>query len=179
MNIRIRQETPADYPAVSSLIQEAYRSVAYSDKKEHLMVERLRKSSAFIAQLSLVAQADTDELVGHIMFTKLHIQDGHQRFPGLALAPLSIPPAFQQQGIGSELIKASHSIAHDLGYPFCVVLGHANYYPKFGYERLSGYPIELPIQVADENKMIIAFVENGLAGVKGEIVYANDFFGGP
>ena len=60
MNIHIRQELPADYLAVSSLIQEAYRHVAYSDKKEQLMVDRLRKSSAFIPQLSLVAQADTD-----------------------------------------------------------------------------------------------------------------------
>lgn len=179
MNIRIRQETPADYPAVASLIQEAYRSVAYSDKKEHLMVERLRKSSAFIPQLSLVAQSDTDELAGHILFTKLHIQDGHQHFPGLALAPLSIPPTFQQQGIGGQLIGAGHRIAHGLGYPYCVVLGHATYYPKFGYQRLSDYPIELPFQVADENKMIIVLAENGLAGVKGEIIYANEFFSEP
>lgn len=179
MNIRIRQETPADYLAVSSLIQQAYRPVAYSDKKEHLMVDRLRKSSSFIPQLFLVAQADTGGLVGHILLTKLHIQHGQQRFPGLALAPLSIPPAFQQQGIGSGLIRASHTIAHALGYPYCVVLGHATYYPTFGYQRLSTYPIELPIRVADENKMIIALAENGLAGVRGKLVYANEFFSAP
>jgi len=179
MTIHIRQETPEEYPAVSNLIQEAYRSVAYSNKKEHLMVERLRNSPSFIPQLSLVAQADINELAGHILFTKLHIQDGQQRFPGLALAPLSIPPAFQQQGIGSELIRAGHCIANRLGYAYCVVLGHASYYPKFGYERLSKYPIELPIQVADENRMIIALTENGLKGVQGTIVYANEFFSEP
>lgn len=143
------------------------------------MVERLRNSTSFIHQLSLVAQADTDELVGHILFTKLHIQDGHQRFPGLALAPLSILPAFQKQGIGSELIKAGHRIANGLSYPYCVVLGHASYYPKFGYQRLSNYPVELPIQVADENRMIIELTENGLKGVQGTIVYANEFFSEP
>ena len=179
MNICIRQESPADYPAVSSLIQEAYRQVDYSDKKEQLMVDRLRKSSAFIPQLSLVAQTDTDELVGHILLTSLHIQHGHQRFPGLALAPLSIPPAFQHQGIGSQLIRKSHAIAKALDYRFSVVLGHASYYPKFGYERLSKYPIELPIRVADANQMIIALAEEGLAGVTGTIVYADEFFGEP
>jgi len=176
MNILIRQETPADWDAVSALIQEAYRQVAYSDKKEQLMVDRLRKSNAFIPQLSLVAQADTDELVGHILLTKLHIQHGHQRFPGLALAPLSIPPACQHQGIGGQLIRASHAIAKALGYTYSVVLGHASYYPKFGYERLSKYPIELPIRVAEENSMIRALAKNGLAGVRGKIVYANEFF---
>ncbi|AKD54585.1 GNAT family N-acetyltransferase [Spirosoma radiotolerans] len=176
MNILIRQETPADYKAVSNLIQEAYRQVAYSDKKEQLMVDRLRKSTAFIPQLSLVAQLDTHELVGHIMLTKLHIQDGHQQYPGLALAPLSIPPAFQHQGIGSQLIRASHKIAKAQGYRYSVVLGHATYYPKFGYERLSQYPIELPIRVADENSMIRALAENGLEGVKGQVVYASEFF---
>ena len=176
MTIRIRQETPEDWNAVSTLIQEAYRQVAYSDKKEQVMVDRLRQSSSFIPQLSLVAQADTNELVGHILLTKLHIQDGHQRFPGLALAPLSIPPAFQHQGIGSRLIRTSHAIAQDLGYTYCIVLGHATYYPQFGYERLRQYPIELPIRIADENSMIRALAENGLTGVRGKVVYANEFF---
>lgn len=177
--MHIRQETPADRDAVSTLIQEAYRQVAYSDKKEQLMVDRLRNSSAFIPQLSLIAQADTGELVGHILLTKLHIQNGHQRLPGLALAPLSIPPAFQSQGIGSQLIRASHAIAKDLGYTYCIVLGHATYYPKFSYERLSQYPIELPIQIADENSMITALTENGLVGVRGKVVHAHEFFSQP
>ncbi|CAN5331023.1 N-acetyltransferase [soil metagenome] len=176
MTMHIRQETPADYIAVSALIQAAYRQVPYSDKKEQLMVERLRQSSAFIPQLSLVAQANTGELVGHILLTRLHIQHQHQRYPGLALAPLSIPPAYQNQGNGSHLIRSSHAIAQSLGYAYSIVLGHATYYPKFGYERLSQYAIELPIQVADENSMIMALQENGLAGVRGKVVYANEFF---
>ena len=176
MTIHIRQETPADYAGVSALIQAAYRQVSYSDKKEQLLVDRLRKSSAFIPQLSLVAQTDTDELVGHILLTKLHIQHHHQRFPGLALAPLSITPAYQSQGIGSQLMWESHAIAKALGYAYSVVLGHATYYPKFGYELLSKYAIELPIRVADENSMIRALAENGLAGVKGRVVYATEFF---
>ena len=117
--------------------------------------------------------------MGHILLTSPHIQHRHQHFPGLALAPLSISPAFQHQGIGSQLIRESHAIAKVLGYRFSVVLGHATYYPKFGYERLSKYSIELPIRVADANRMIIALAENGLAGVKGKIVYADEFFSEP
>lgn len=172
----IRQETPADYPAVSALIQAAYRQVPYSDKTEQLMVERLRQSSAFIPQLSLVAQTDTGELVGHILMTKLHIQHGHQQYPGLALAPLSVTPAYQHQGVGSRLVRSIHAVAQTLGYAYSVVLGHATFYPRFGYERLSQYAIELPIQVADENRMIMPLQENGLAGVQGNVIYANEFF---
>lgn len=176
MTVHIRQETPADYQAVSTLIQAAYRQVPYSDKKEQLMVERLRKSSAFIPQLSLVAQADTGELVGHILMTKLHIQYQHQHYPGLALAPLSITPDYQCRGIGSQLIRSNHAIAQALNYAYSIVLGHAAFYPRFGYERLSKYAIELPIQVADENSMIMALRENGLAGVTGRVIYTNEFF---
>ena len=74
MPIQLRQETPADYEAVSALIQAAYQQIPYSDHKEQNMVDRLRHSSAFIPQLSRVAQTDSGELVGHVMLTKLHIQ---------------------------------------------------------------------------------------------------------
>lgn len=76
--MHVRQEPPADYADVSALIQAAYIQVSYRDKKEQLMVDRLRKSDAFIPQLSLVAQTDTGDLLGHILLTKLHIQHQHQ-----------------------------------------------------------------------------------------------------
>lgn len=176
MIINVRQETESDHTAIANVIIDAYKDVGYSNKREQFMVERLRKSSSFIPELSLVAEGDHGNIVGHILLTKIHIQNQDQSYEGLALAPVSIKPAYQNQGIGSALIRQSHSIAKDLGYTYIVVLGHAKYYPKFGYELTSNYTISIPIKVAEANCMIIALTESGLSGVTGMVTYPGEFF---
>ena len=174
MSIRIRQETSSDYPAVAEAIKSAYQDVGYSNHREQFMVERLRNSDAYIPQLSLVAEVD-QEIVGHIMLTKIVIHTQNASFASLALAPLSIVPEFQGKRIGSQLVIEAHRIAKELGYQSIVVLGHANYYPRFGYEPLKKYGLELPFAVREENCMVVSLTENGLAGVTGKIEYAPEF----
>ena len=176
MKINVRQETESDRTAIADVIIAAYKDVYYSNKREQIMVERLRKSSSFIPELSLVAEDDNGNMAGHILLTKLQIQHQDQSYEGLALAPLSIKPDYQNQGIGGTLIMESHSIARGLGYKYIVVLGHAKYYPKFGYELISNYTISLPIKVAEANCMIISLIENGLSGVAGKVIYPEEFF---
>lgn len=174
--IKVRQESKFDIDAVSNTIIAAYKDVAYSNKREQLMVDRLRKSNAFIPELSIVAENENENIVGHILLTKIYIQNQNHLYEGLALAPLSIKPEFQNKGIGGRLIIESHLIAKELGHKYIVVLGHSKYYPKFGYELTSKYHIEVPIKVHEENCMIISLAENGLSGVSGMVVFSKEFF---
>ena len=175
MELRLRQETITDFKAVFEIIEEAFRSEEYSDNTEQYLVERLRKSPAFIPQLSLVAESN-NEVVGHILLTKIVIKNDQDSFESLALAPVSVKPSHQKLGIGGQLIKESHRIAKELGHKSIVLLGHAEYYPKFGYQLCRNYGIKIPFEAPDENCMVIELVEGGLNGVNGVVVYAQEFY---
>ncbi|MGI4789149.1 MAG: GNAT family N-acetyltransferase [Janthinobacterium lividum] len=174
MKISMRQETPSDYAAVAEAIKSAYEDVGYSNHREQFMVERLRNSDAYIPELSLVAESD-QEIVGHLLLTKIFIRNQEKSIASLALAPLSVVPEFQGKGVGSQLVIEGHRIAKALGYQSVVLLGHADYYPRFGYEPMKKYGLELPFAVREENCMVISLTENGLSGVTGRVVYPPEF----
>ena len=174
MEITIRQEKPNDFKSVFDLIKEAFKSMEMSDHKEQFLVDRLRKSSAFIPELSLVAEVE-NKIVGHILLTKLKIKNNQNEFESLALAPVSVLPDYQGKGIGGLLIKKSHRKAKELGYKSIVLLGHETYYPKFGYQQAYKFGIELPFDVPNENCMVIELIENGLNGVNGLVEYPKEF----
>lgn len=175
MNIIIRQEKSSDYQQVFALIEEAFRTMEKSDHREHFLVERLRNSEAFVPELSLVAELD-GKIVGHILLTKIKIVNGNKSVDSLALAPVSVSLGVQKKGVGRELIEAAHQKAKDLGYRSVVVIGHPEYYPKFGYEELQKYGIELSFEVPSEAAMVVELVENGLQGVSGKVEYAKEFY---
>lgn len=172
MKINIRQENQADYQIVFNLIEKAFLNKVYSNHKEQFLVERLRNATAFIPELSLVAEID-DQVVGHILLTK--IKNTRQTFDSLALAPVSVLPAFQKQGIGGQLIEFAHKKAKELGHQSIVLLGHKNYYPKFGYSQADQFQIELPFDAPKENCMAIELTNNGLKGVNGLVEYPKEF----
>ncbi len=148
--MNIRQETTADYVSVYNVVRTAFAAAEQSDGHEQDLVTALRKSESFIPELSLVATAH-GKITGHILFTKAVIG----RRTELALAPLSVLPAYQNQGIGLMLMTEGHRIARKLGYDYSVVLGHAQYYPKAGYRPASLYGIKAPFAVPDENFMAL------------------------
>jgi predicted N-acetyltransferase YhbS len=175
MEIVIRQEEPADYPAVFDLIEAAFQFEPMSDHREQYLVERLRQSSAFLPELSLLAEHD-GEIIGHILLTKITIQNAEESDQSLALAPVSVLPQYQRKGVGGRLIGEAHRRAKSLGFQSVVLLGHQNYYPRFGYEPASKYGIKLSFDVPEENYMVIELTPGGLAGVKGIVKYPNEFF---
>ena len=168
MNIRI--EAVADHPKVFSIIEQAFLTEEFSDHKEQFLVERLRLSGSFIPELSLVAEVN-DEVVGHILLTKILICNGDIKHQSLALAPVSVLPEYQGSGIGSALIKAVHAKAIELGYGSVVILGHKDYYPRFGYKSASQFGISLPLDVPEEYVMAIELIPNALDGVRGVVEY--------
>jgi len=176
MEIKLRQEKAADHYAISEAIIAAYENVGYSNHREQIMVERLRNSNAFIPELSIVAE-NGNKIAGHILLTRIHIYKEDQSFDALTLAPLSIRPEFQNMGIGKRLVRESHRVAKELGFEFIAVLGHANYYPKFGYELTSKYNIEIPFKITEENSMITSLTGNNFSEIiGGRIKYSNEFF---
>lgn len=176
MNILIRQETTADHPAITQIIKSAFKTEPFSDQTEHLLVARLRKSEAFIPELSLVAELN-GEIVGHILLTKIQIRNETESYESLALAPVSVAPVHQGKGIGGKLILKAHSIARELGFSLIILLGHAEYYPRFGYQPVHENGIRLPFEAPPENCMVVELRENALREVNGIVEYDQAFFG--
>jgi predicted N-acetyltransferase YhbS len=178
--ITIRQEEKKDHQNVFQLIEEAFKNIPQSDHQEHFLVERLRKSDAFIPELSLVAEyidddSNHNEIVGHILFTKLKIEIGSAVFGSLALAPVSVKPEFQNQGIGGQLITFGHFIAKELGYESIILIGHEEYYPRFGYQKTTNFGISFPFEIPEVNGMAIELIKDSLKNKKGTVKYPKEF----
>lgn len=165
----IRQEHNKEFHSIYALVKAAFESAEHADGNEPDLVNALRKSDSYIPELSLVAEID-GKIVGHIMFTKLKIGNQVQ----LALAPLSVLPDYQKQGIGTALIQEGHTRARTLGYEYSVVLGSEKYYPRTGYLPAKNYGIFAPFNVPDENFMACKLSENAPA-VCGIVQYAKEF----
>jgi predicted N-acetyltransferase YhbS len=169
----IRQETEKDYEFTENVVEEAFMDAEYASHDEHLLVKRLRKGKAFIPELSLVAEID-NKIVGHILFTKMAII-GSEEFESLSLAPLSVLPGYQRQGIGNELMREGLIIAKNYGFESVIVVGHKDYYPRFGFERASKWGITSSFEVPDEVFMAIELKKDSLRGKSGVIKYAEEF----
>ena len=172
----IREEIDQDYNSVNKVIEQAFREVEESDQMEHFLVNRLRHSDAFIPKLSLVAEIKGG-IVGHILLTKIDIESDTNSTPSLLLAPIAVTPKYQNQGIGSQLITEAHKKAIKLGYTSIVLLGHASYYPRFGYKRAIDYGIEFPFEVPYENAMAIELIPYALQQTNGVIKFSKAFTG--
>lgn len=176
MNVKIRQEHNDDLPIIIDLIESAFRNVRESDHKEQLLVERLHESEKFIPQLSLVAETDGGRIVGYILLTEVEIISSNRVAISLAVAPLAVLPEFQNQGIGEMLIVEAHRKAAALGYGTAVLLGHKDYYPRFGYRKAIDFDIEFPFDVPHEFCMVAELLPDAFEGVCGTVHYPAAFF---
>ncbi|MGL4373553.1 MAG: GNAT family N-acetyltransferase [Turicibacter sp.] len=174
-NIKIQQEILSDYHQVHQVIKDAFENEEHSDHQEQHLVDRLRKSDEFIPELSLVAKLN-DEVIGHILFTKINIVNDKDSSQSLALAPLAIVPAYKKQGIGTLLTTKGLEIAKSMGFKSVIVLGHETYYPRFGFKKASEYKIYPPFEVPDEAFMALELQPEALKNSHGTVVYSNAFF---
>lgn len=174
--IRIREERREDRTAIYRLIEAAFAGVAESDHREQFLVERLRRAETFVPQLSLAAENDDGEIIGYILLTPVEIVSDEGVATSLSVAPLAVLPAFQRRGIGGMLLREAHARAAALGYGTAVLLGHKDYYPRFGYRKASDYGLEFPLDAPDECRMVAELRPHALCGLHGTVRYPKAFF---
>jgi predicted N-acetyltransferase YhbS len=165
----IRPERKEDYPRITEI-----NNLAFKQENEGRLVENLRKNTGFIPELSLVAQED-NEVVGHILFFPIKIIDDKLIHTSLALAPMSVHPEHQGKGIGSALVRQGLKAAKEKGFKSVIVVGHANYYPRFGFKPAASWNIKAPFDVPEDVFMAIELTENGLKNVRGTVKYPDEF----
>ena len=169
LNYQIRPEACADHDAITAVIRAAFAQQPYASHHEHELVERLRDSGDYVAQLTLVAEHE-GEIIGHIMFSTARVANTTI----LALAPLAVLPAYQGQGVGSSLVQTAHRIGGDLEYPLSVVLGSPTYYRRFGYVPASQFGLQAPFPV-EEGYYQACPLYQPLPPLSGSVIYPAAF----
>ena len=133
----IRNETEADIGAITEVTIAAFESLQISNHTEQFIIEALRAAKALT--VSLVAELD-GRLIGHIAFSPVTISDGTRNWYGLG--PVSVSPEYQRKGVGKALIQEGLSRLKNLNAQGCFVVGHPEYYRKFGFRNVPGLVIE-------------------------------------
>ena len=129
----IRDETGADIGAITEVTIAAFENLEISNHTEQFIVEALRAANAL--PVSLVAELD-GRVIGHIAFSPVTISDGTRNWYGLG--PVSVSPEYQRKGVGKALIKEGLSRLKNLNAQGCFVVGHPEYYRKFGFRNVPG-----------------------------------------
>jgi putative acetyltransferase len=133
LGVLIRREAPGDVEVIRSVTAAAFARPGEGVPAEAPLVDWLRESPAWIAELSLVAVDPGGKVVGHVLCTRGTVES----IPVLALGPLSVRPDWWRQGVGKALMHAVLGAADALSEPLVALLGSTEYYPKFGF-RLAG-----------------------------------------
>jgi putative acetyltransferase len=135
--IVIRNEMDDDVGTITEVTIAAFRTLAISSHTEQFIIEALRAADALT--VSLVAEVN-GRVIGHIAFSPVTISDGTPNWYGLG--PVSVLPEHQRQGIGKALIWEGLSRLKDLNARGCCLVGHPDYYKKFGFRNISGLMLE-------------------------------------
>lgn len=161
----IRERQAVDDDAIRRL-----NDAAFGGPDESKLVEHLR--AADLAAIELVAVEGT-AVVGHILFSPLGVTHGKKAIRSLSLAPMSVQPGHQRRGIGSELIRAGLAFAKTRGWQAVFVLGHPDFYPRFGFSATLARPFKAPF--SGKAFMALELEPGALAGGDGHVVYPPPF----
>lgn len=163
MLVDIREERPEDLEA----IREVNR-LAFAQETEARIVDALRANGA--ALLSLVAIVN-GKVAGHIMYSPATIAS----LAGAALGPMAVLPELQRSGIGGRLVTSGNLMLRDRGCPFVIVVGHPEYYPRFGFTAAKPLGILCEWELPDDVFMVLALDPSRMAGVRGMARYRPEF----
>ena len=167
-NIALRPREPHDDAAIAAVVTSAFGTEA-----EARLIESLRRDSDCVCEH--VAVADNSEIVGHVLFSRLDVTAGSQSLKAVALAPLAVRPDLQRQGIGDALTRAGLTHCGDRGHELAVVLGHPNYYARFGFSALLAKHLDAPY--SGEAFMALELATGVLGRLKWTVTYPRAFSG--
>ncbi|AFZ24011.1 putative acetyltransferase [Cylindrospermum stagnale PCC 7417] len=167
--MNIRCETLPDYPSIAEV-----NILGFGQENEAKLVEVIRNSDRYIPELSLIAEVGGN-VVGHILFSYIDLV-GEETLQVLGLAPMAVRPQFQRHGIGSALVQAGLETADARGEAIVIVLGHSQFYNRFGFEPSVNYEIESPFPVP-EDFFMVKRLQSYQKKYKGTVVYPPAFDG--
>lgn len=167
MQVTICEERPEDVAAVGQV-----NETAFGQPTEAGLITLLRANGGVL--LSLVAVVDGN-IVGHILYTPVRIDADAKKVWGAGLGPMAVLPEFQRKGIGSKLVAEGINRLRQSGCPFIVVLGHPNYYPRFGFVPASRYGVRCQWAVPDEAFMVLPLTSKRSI-ITGLATYRDEFF---
>jgi len=157
MDVTIRDETPNDELAIREVNNQAF-----GQPLEGRLVDKLREHDGVLVSLVAVVY---ERVVGHILFSPVTLITDTEEVTGAGLGPMGVLPEFQRVGVGSKLILSGIERMKQRGVPFIVVLGHAGYYPLFGFRKASEYGIVCQWEVPEEAFMIMPITGRPLPGL--------------
>lgn len=163
----IRSEESTDYPTVREVNEQAFEG-----STEASLVEALRLEAD--PYISLVA-VKNGEVIGHIFFSPVSIENPGEIGLALGLAPMAVKPEHQREGIGSLLVTQGLKECELLGAEIVVVLGHRDYYPRFGFRPAAEVGLTCEYDVAPEEFMVLELKEGVLPSVSGLVRYHQAF----
>ena len=164
------REIAAGDEAAAFLVETA----AFAREDEARIVNRLRAQN--VPLIEWVAEIDA-ELIGHALFSPVTVQNGTAVCEAMALGPIGVLPPWQGQGIGSRLIRAGLKSCREAGHEIVFVLGHPEYYPRFGFETASDYGLRCEFNPPPVAFMVQALRPGALNGVHGVVYYHPAFRG--
>ena len=162
-----RPEQIGDEAAIRVLNEQAF-----GQPNEANIVDALRERGAFV--LSMVA-LDDDRVVGHVLFTEAIVTEADSQLRALGLGPMAVLPSYQRRQIGSRLLRTALDKCRELGYDAVVVIGHPEFYPRFGFVPAKLKGIRCEFEVPDEAFMVLELREDALAGRTGVVKYQPEF----
>jgi len=165
--IAIRPETPGDVEAIRHVSDEAF-----GRENESWLVDKLRERG--VLTISLVAVQD-GEIVGHISFSPVVVESEGSSFEAIALGTMAVLPIYQSKGIGSQMVRAGLEECRRLGHEVVVVLGHPDYYPRFGFVVAGPKGIDCEFEAPEEAWMVLELREGVLAGRRGTVRFQPEF----
>ena len=163
--ITIREEKPTIVEIAA--IREV-NNRAFGQEQEANIVDALRANRTLL--LSLVAISN-EGVVGHISYSPALIDN----LQGAALGPMAVLPEHQRKGIGSQLIQVGNSKLREEQCPFIVVVGHPEYYPRFGFVRASFFGLTPEWNLPEDIFMVLVLDEERMRGVSGLVKYPREF----
>ena len=154
----VRREQESDYSDVAELVKNVFTDSEFGHNGEAELVSKLRAIPEAVSLVSLQGSS----LVGHVLFSPVRLVIGNEEQVGFGLGPMAVEVSLQRKGIGSEMVTAGLQMLFGSGAPFVVVLGHPEYYTRFGFRPAADFAIEHGFEGLPQDCFFICWAKNGL-----------------